>query len=194
MSKIFQKLSGKFSQHDDEHSDRQSEIHREAPIVKEKVHDHIEHRQNVTVDEIHDQTEIRHVIQPITQSKTEAVDVKHVKKETKTVVHGEELVDDDGLDEEAKALLRGRREKMETASVHSPDEIHTTVDVAPVVNVSERHRVIEVVQPVIEVDIHRPHVIEEHRHVVEVHKEKTKSGPTTVAPPMTIEEWEETHN
>jgi hypothetical protein len=156
----------------------------EAPVVKERIHESYEHADKTQVEEVHDKTEVRTVVQPVIDEQHKTMDQRRVDEGVEIHEHGQR-----GLDADAEAQLRARRDEIARQAGTEHTEDHTNISARPDVNVQERTHVVEQVQPVVERDIYIPHKVEHHKKEVEIHHHAPTMGGTRMAPAVTVEEF-----
>jgi hypothetical protein len=158
-----------------------------APVVKETVRDEYQHNVQPVVQKEHDRTEIKPVVQPLKDNQVHDTQV-HTKQRQDQF---REVGQDEKLAAETEEKLRLDRERIaaQGGRQHEKDT-HTFTENAPQVSHTERKHVIEEVQPVVERDVLRPHVVEEQQNVFIHHKEAPVLHETKVNPTMTVAEFE----
>jgi hypothetical protein len=156
----------------------------EAPVVKERIHESFEHADKTQVEEVHDKTEVRTVVQPVIDEQHKSMDARRVDEGVEIHEHGSR-----GLDADAEAQLRARRDEIARQGGTEHTEDHTHISARPDVNVQERTHVVEQVQPVVERDIYIPHRVDHHKKEVEIHHHAPVMGGTRMAPAVTVEEF-----
>jgi hypothetical protein len=153
-------------------------------VTKERVHDRTEHVDKTKRDEIREQDQVNTVIQPIADEQDRGTCHQRVDEGTEVREHGR-----GGLDDNAEAELRRRREEVARQGGTEYDESHSHRDERPDVNVEKRTNTVEQVQPVVEKDIYQGHRIEHDKKEVDIHHEPTMVGGTQVAPTVTVDEY-----
>jgi len=160
----------------------------EAPVVKERIHDHYDHVYKSHVDEVRDRTKIETLIQPVLDEQHNREDIRRVDEGEYIREHGQA-----GLDANAEAQLRARREEVARQGGTEYSETRRDINERPAVAVSEHTHRIEQVQPVVERDIYNPHRVEHHKREIEIIHEAPTVGGTRVLPPVTVAEYERAH-
>jgi hypothetical protein len=160
-----------------------------APVVKETVRDEYQHNVQPVIQEEHDRTDIIKTVQPLKDSQVDDTQV-HNKQRTDQF---REVGMDARLAAETEEKLRLHRREVEQQGgrVHLGDT-HEFTENAPQVSHTERRHVVEEVQPVVERDVLRPHVVEEKQNIFVHHKEAPELKEVRVAPVMSVQEWERT--
>jgi hypothetical protein len=165
-------------------SSGRNDAYEEAPVVKEREHDLYEHHDNTQREEIHDQTRVNTTIQPIKDQQER--DLEHTRVDHGTEVHEHGRA---GLDENAEAELRRRRDEVARQGGKEHDESYREVNERPDVHERTEQHTVEQVQPVIEKDVYQPHRVDHHKKEVDIHHEPTQVGSTQVAPTVTVDEY-----
>jgi hypothetical protein len=160
-----------------------------APVIKETIRDEYQHNVQPVIQEEHDRTDIIKTVQPLKDNEVKPTEV-HSKQRTDQF---REVGADARLAAETEEKLRLHREEVaaQGGRVHLGDT-HEFIENAPQVSHTERRHVIEEVQPVVERDVLRPHVVEEKQNIFVHHKEAPVLHEVRVAPTMTVQEWERT--
>jgi hypothetical protein len=163
----------------------------DAPVVKETVRDEYQHnvRQNVQVE--HDRTEYIKTVQPLKEHQVNRTDVTTKQRADQY----REVDADSGATRDAADKLRQHREKIASqgGSTHVEGK-HRYVEQAPQVSHTDRRHVIEEVQPVIEREVVRPHVVEEKQNIFVHKKEAPVLHETRVLPAMSKEEFDRSNS
>jgi len=179
MSSILNKISDKLS------SNQKVE---EVPVVKERIHDHYDEVDKTQQHEVRDKTHVETVIQPITDEQRNAQTVERRDEGEVIREHGQA-----GLDANAEAQLRARREEVARQGGTEYSETRRDISERPNVDVVERQHNIEQVQPVMERDVYNPHRVEHHRKEIDIVHEAPTVGGTRVAPAVTVDEYQQGH-
>eukprot|EP00953_Heterococcus_sp_UTEX-ZZ885_P016281 9162-Heterococcus_DN1.PRE.2 len=161
------------------------EVIREAPIVRERIHEQITEVDKTRIEEERVRTEVVQCVQPIK-------DERRVKEDVKRVDHGLEVRETgkSGLDESALAELERRRQEVASGAGTTREAETTKISERPDVVKKSQTRVIEQVVPVIERDVYVPHRVENYKEVKEIIHEKPVLKETVVEPAITCAEFE----
>jgi hypothetical protein len=158
-----------------------------APVVKENVRDEYQHNVQKNIQEEHDKTEIIKTVQPLKDNQVHDTQV-HQKQHADQF---REVGEDQGVARDTKEKLKAHEKEVAAKGgrEHAEDK-HTFEENAPQVAHTERKHVIEEVQPVVEKDVLKPHVVEEKQNIFVHHKEAPELKETRVAPTMNVHDWE----
>jgi hypothetical protein len=176
MSRLLEKIQSKIHTH---------EVREEAPIVKERIHEHYEHVDKTSVQEAHERIQVEQVVQPIVDERHEHVKVRSEDHGLEVHEHGRA-----GLDAETEAELEARRRKVAATGGTKVDRVETRTTERPDIDVTSRTHTIEQVIPVAEIDIYKPERIEHHKREVEIYHDQAEILGTKVRAAISAEEWE----
>jgi hypothetical protein len=162
------------------------EVVREAPLIKERIHEETTVVDKTQIEKDVRKTVVQQVVQPIREKEQRSQDVKTIDKGREVREHGQA-----GLDQDTKAELE--RRKQEVAAKLQTERDHETKKVSerPDVIRNEQVKVVEQVIPVLEKDIYVPHRVEEEKYIKEIYNEKPVVKETIVEPTITRAEFEE---
>lgn len=155
-----------------------------APITKEHVHEHVQHRDATQEREHHDHTEVHQKVQPLTDQRQEST--KHRVEDHGTEVHEH---GHSGLDSSAQRELEARRAKIAEGEGRTVDHTESSSRSRPDKDVSHKtHHVTETI-PVVERDVYKPTEVEHRKEHIDIVHDKDQVGKTEVAPAMDVNDW-----
>lgn len=164
----------------------EKQVIREAPIVKERIHEKTTEVDKTRILEEKVRTEVVQRVQPIKEEQRQQEDVRRVDHGVEVREHGKSGLDQGALDE-----LEKRRQEVVSKAGTTRDATTERISERPDVVQKERLQVVEQVVPVVERDVYVPHRVEHEKQVKEVYHEKPVVKQTVVEPAITKAEFEQ---